>query len=341
MKETQAEKLETSVENNQPEDIEIEVADESTSGENIEAGSPPESETPETKNLQTTENQPPEWANIESRENQPQIEGVPYDTQGKRPSEKIRYSIDFDGLLERAQRGEPLTTAEVEQIYGRFRGMYRENRALDRHLNQLADDNLIFQQGEQDRQKEHTKTEITQALESMDYNKAAELLTQQTQPQTDAPQREIDPQSMQAIDAYQSQLDDHGNYVRPWMQPNHPLQNFALTQATALLNHPELAHADTAEVLGHLDRVMQNITGTNQPQQLSPQSPQTQTRSAPQTLTSDPNIRTIKSVDKLTLSPEQKRVAERIFSKMTPKEAYQRYARGVKAVAITMPKAPE
>ena len=109
---------------------------------------------------QSTAPQPPDWVDVGPRDHLPTIEGVPYDNQGKRPSEVIKNTIDFDKL--RAALADDPTL--YEQIEGRFRGMYRENKALDRYLNQLQKDNLIFQeaqaQQEAVQQREEKKSEL-------------------------------------------------------------------------------------------------------------------------------------------------------------------------------------
>ena len=178
---------------------------ESAAAENGEgdAGSIPEpQEIPQTSEApqpQTPEPYPAEW--MKTQPPQERVEGVPYDRDGRRPSEN---TIDFELLR---QQLDPETFDAVER---RFKGLYRQIKATDRMLNQLGDDNLLLREAETEREatqhRETVKTEITTALESMDYEKVATLLTEQpSQPQTEDTQ--ADPQTLEAIHVWESETD--------------------------------------------------------------------------------------------------------------------------------------
>ena len=279
--------------------------------------------------------QPPEWMNVGPRDNLPKIEGVPYDPQGKRPSEVIRNTIDFDKLRTALADSPEL----FEQIESRFRGMYRENKALDRYLNQLGNDNLLLQEAESERQdtahREQTKSQISEALEGMDYSRVAELITQKPpRAQAEDTQPQADPQTLEAIHAWESETDANGELMRPYVQDGHPLRDFAMTQAQSLLNHPNLKYATTEQVLATLDQVMANVQDSGQQQYVQQQPAQQQPKpTAPEVISGDVNTRTSPastSANKIVLSREQKTVAERIFSRLTPKHAHQKYLSGMK-----------
>ena len=275
---------------------------------------------------------PPDWTETSPPEHR--VEGVPYDSEGKRPSEAIRNSIDFDELR---QQLDPETFAQVEQ---RFRGLYRQVHSVDRHLNQLEKDNILFQeaqaQQEAVQQREVKKSELATALEGMDYERVAALLTDeppQSTQQTDIPPTGVDAQTAQTISAWESETNEEGELLRPYTLDGHPLRDFAMGQATTLLQHPDLQNAPTEQVLAVLDNIMANVQGNQQiPQQQTQQ--QTRPAAAPQPLTSDPNIRPspINSRQKITLDNAQKYTAERLFSGLPPAEAHAKYIGALKKV---------
>jgi hypothetical protein len=320
MKETQAEKLETSVDQHQPEDGEVAV--ELDAGEGIEAGSPPESETPQTT-PQTTETpqtpQPPDWMQTQPPQTVP--DGVPIDSQGKRPSEN---TIDFDLLR---QQLDPETFDEVER---RFKGIYRQIKATDRMLSQLEHDNILLQEAESaQREAEAVKkrtSEISMALQDMDFDKAAGLMTEkETPPKTESPKH--DPKLARTVKEFETEIDDLGNYTHPYMQQNHPLYGFAYSQTKALMDLPQLRNATSQEVLFQLDKIMQNVMNRSTSQQ---QAHTVQKAVTPEVLTGDPNIRTKSPKSKLQLSSEQKYTARRLFSNLKPQEAEVKYLNALK-----------
>lgn len=283
-----------------------------------------------------TEHEPPEWTNLEPREDHPRFDGVPYDADGQRPSERIRYSIDFDRLRQKAEKGEPLTPEEYEQIEGRFRGMYREVRALDRMWNQLQYDQSLFQQQEAEKQYNDWYTnktaELKTAIDNYDSEKQAHIQAELARgPQQEA-QPALDSRTEAIIHEWEQEVDSHGNLVRPYALPDHPLHQFMRQQAASLTAHPMYQNQPVEVILQAVDDVMAGVTGRTQKQSAQPQpTPREAVRRPPEILTDDTNLRTRRNENAVRLDPNQMAVAERIFLQgpnaktMTKEQAHSKY----------------
>jgi hypothetical protein len=122
-------------------------------------------------------------------------------------------------------------------------------------------------------------------------------------------------------------MPDGMNFSRPWAQDWHPLNEFALDQTKALLKHPSFKNSDLETILATVDNIMQPKT------QAPAQEKQTkETKNPPEVLSADGNLRTTKKESKLTLTQDQMMVAERIYPKLSAKDAHTKYLGGLKQI---------
>jgi hypothetical protein len=304
------------------------------------------------------------------------IEGVPYDKQGKRPSDN---TIDFDNLKEK------LSTEEVDQIQKRFNSLYRQVKAQDRYLDQVGKDldqklSQITEQSSSTNQsvekltdvvkdmasdKETAKLQLeindlqarkTQAYQDMDFDAVAKIDTQIMQKLSQPPKIEVPvpetkltsevaqeqqsedlpsftPREQAYINEWANEMAQDGmNFVRPWAQDWHPMNEFALDQTKALLKHPSFKNADLETILVTVDNIMNPNTPTQEiPQEVSQDTKKTG-KTPPEVLSADDNLRTKRTEGKLTLTNDQMMVAERIYPKMAKEEAHKKYLGGLKKI---------
>ena len=294
------------------------------------------------------------------------IEGVPVDKDGKRPSDN---TIDFEKLKE------ILPEDAFNQIEKRFKSLYKQVKRQDAYLDTLqADfstkiDALSVKDKQKDKNVENLasvvaelstkdtsakqlgkvnalKTQIAQAYQDMDFDKVADLTVQLTQTVAQpAPKLEIpepkkeevketkeevkaeplatfSPREQSYLQGWINEVDDKNELVRPWAQSYHPMYNYAFQQTSAMLQHPSLKGADLDTILGQVDTIMDAQLN---PKQEVKETKAEQKQVTPEPLTADTNIRTKKSEDKVTLDRDQQLVAERLYSRLSPKEAHEKY----------------
>jgi hypothetical protein len=189
-----------------------------------------------------------------------------------------------------------------------------------------------------------------QAYQDMDFDKVAELDIQIMQtlsqpqkvelPKIELPKAEekneeettgelpsLTPREQAYVLEWTNEADANGQLIRPWAQPGHPLYSYALGQTDAMLKHPQLKGADLQTVLQTVDHVMlAQMQGEQQQETTQTETKaETKAKEPPEVLTADQNLRTKKTEDKTYLSREQESVAERLFSKLSPKEAHKKY----------------
>ena len=294
------------------------------------------------------------------------IEGVPVDKEGKRPSEN---TIDFEKLKE------VLPEDQFNQIEKRFKSLYKQVKRQDAYLDTLQVDfsSKIDALSVKDKQKDKNVENLTsvvaelstkdtsakqqmevnaltkdlsQAYQDMDFDKVADLTAKLAQkaaqpaPKLETPELKkeevketkeevkgdplatFSPREQSYLQDWINEVNDQGELTRPWAQSYHPMYNYAFQQTSAMLQHPSLKNADLDTILGQVDTIMDA--------QLNPKEQVKETKTeqkqvTPEPLTADPNIRTKKNEDKITLDRDQQLVAERLYSKLSPKEAHEKY----------------
>jgi hypothetical protein len=311
-----------------------------------------------------------EEAKEEQTELKKNIEGVPVDKDGKRPSDN---TIDFEKLKD------ILPEDVFNSVEKRFKSLYKQVKRQDAYLDTLHKDvySKIEELSSKDKQKNKNvenltsvvaelttkdvtarnqlevnelKTQLSQAYQDMDFDKVADLQVQiaqkaiQPAPKIEVPEikeeakaevREevkeeplaaFSPREQVYLQEWINEMGDDGQLMRPWAQSYHPMYDYAFQQTAAMLRHPSLKNADLDTILGQVDAIMDA--------QLNPKTEATETAKepkqvTPEPLTSDTNIRTKKNDNKVVLNRDQQLVAERLYSKLSTKEAHEKYRKSV------------
>ena len=296
------------------------------------------------------------------------IEGVPVDKDGKRPSDK---TIDFEQLKELLPEG---VFDSVEQ---RFKSLYKQTKRQDAYLDTLQADfsskieSLEARYQQKDKNVENLtsvvaelstkdtaakqqmdvnslKKDLSQAYQDMDFDKVADLTAQLTQ-KVAQPASKIELPEPKKEEVKKEEVKDETlaqfspreqSYLQDWI--NEVNDQGQVMRPWAQSGHPMYNYAfqQTSAMLQHpsligadLDTVLKQVD-TIMDAQLNPKQEVKETKEAqkqvtPEPLTSDTNIRTKKNEDKITLDRDQQLVAERLYSKLDAKEAHEKYRKSV------------
>lgn len=237
-----------------------------------------------------------------------------------------------------------------EKVEARFGRIYRQLKVQDDKLNQsdaalrqMAEDNHALMQrlSKQERAQTEAQTnaeigniqaQITAAAENGQYDEVARLTTYLTTKSADlavsraAPEPEpeaapepapaIDPAAQREVNLWANETGDDGQYLRPWAVDGHPQQQEALSIGRQIFADPEWADRSLVSRLGEIERRM------------TPEKPKSKPSPAP-VLSGEGDIRQPAPKPETTLSADQKRVAEMMFSSMPAKDAHRQYAEGM------------
>lgn len=173
------------------------------------------------------------------------------------------------------------------------------------------------QQEQQKDQEElsRLKAAKVEALEKADYRTVAEidekLIEKKSAPEPvreTAP--ELNPDEKSVVNSWAAEVDERGQFKRPYAQPQHPQYRQFLGLVQRIANSVEFSGRPVNDILKEADRVVM-------------QSKPSAAAAPPSTTTRPP------SKNNVELTPEQKRVAERMFffSKVEPtrEKAWERY----------------
>lgn len=201
-----------------------------------------------------------------------------------------------------AEFGDPKVEARFKRIYGHM-------KQYERSLEQAARDNAALaaklealetahSKRETDSTLENLKQERKKAYEAQDFDRIAELdihlarvlaERKESKPEPVAPSPAAQPGWEAEYEEWANEVDDDGNYVRPWaLSKRHPLFEKSARITTEILNDPKFSGATIVEILPEIDARMSR--------EVKPKSK----RAAAPVLGSDDNVRPNKGLPKLT-----------------------------------------
>jgi len=251
---------------------------------------------------------------------------VTQEAEAEAPAEKEGTQfVEFDS---------PEVEKRFRRVYGNMKEYERQNQQLVRdqkallQKTQTLEEKLAsIEQDSTDQRLESLRTEKAAAYEAGEIDKVLEIdekildarvKTSTPEPKAEpAPEPEpegLSPELQHAIDAWSNEVDDGGQYIRPWSHPTHPLYSKALPIAETVLKDPDMQGADTEDFLKEIEKRVTKVFDLNQPK------PRGQT-----VLANDGDV-TPKSGKGVKLNPEQKQVAWRMFPKLSQAEAEKKYA---------------
>jgi len=123
-----------------------------------------------------------------------------------------------------------------------------------------------------------------------------------------------------AMDVWSDERTERGSLMRPWADPNHQLHDKAARAGAAALSDPEIAAKGIDAVLTEIDRIMGIDSGGRAE------------RGVPTNLSGDGNVRPRSGSGGLT--DDQKFYAHKIYNKLSPKEAEEKYLKSAKKLGL-------
>lgn len=175
--------------------------------------------------------------------------------------------VDFDQIPE-GIRG---------PIEERFKRIYGHNKQSERVISQLVQDHKAVIAKLDSAEKERAvknldekldtlRGEKTKALQSADYEKAAQIdeeIIDLKIPKESKPEPKKEPEQYQFSDeektallSWATEKDSEGGVLRPWANPSHSKHARAIEMATAVLHDPDFRDGGMDNVLKEVDRLM-------------------------------------------------------------------------------------
>lgn len=215
---------------------------------------------------------------------------------------------------------DPEMEKRFKRIYGHMKqnerlvdNLVKDNKALLTRLDTMEETDAEEKQtAEVDTLKEAKRT----ALEEGDYDKVMELDDKILDLKVSG-KKELDgskvsksieeehswltPERQTMLLEWAHETDGNGNMLRPWSDPGHPKHMRAIEMASSVMNDPEYAKASDADVMAEIDRMMNAV------EKSADKKP-----NASPVLAGDGNARRRSSSKKITLSNEQKLVAQKM-----------------------------
>lgn len=305
----------------------------------------------------------------ESKEAEPKkIPGVPYDKEGKRPSD---VTVDFNDLPDDIRK-------DWEE---RFNKLYRQVKATDRYLDQVGKDfdaklaKIVDQDTSTSQsverltnvvkdlstEKETAKVQLeinelekrkAQAYQDMDFDAVSkidtEIMRKLSQPQKlELPK--VEPEKKEDKSKSSDNKADEAPVLTPreeaymaeWAnEMSDDGVNFVRPWAHGWHPMNKFVLDQTAALLNHpsfekadLETILATVDNIMNPaQQPEPEKKgkKKEPKNPPEVLSADENLRSKKTEGKLTLTNDQMMVAERIFPKLAKEEAHKKYLGGLK-----------
>lgn len=226
----------------------------------------------------------------------------------------------------------PEVEKRFRRVYGNMKEYERQNQQLVRdqktllQKTQTLEERLAgIEQDSTEQRLESLRSEKAAAYEAGEIDKVLEIdekildartkaSAPKAEPEPEPEPEGLSPELQSAIDSWSNEIDDSGQYVRPWSHPTHPLYRKALPIAQMVLQDEEMQGSSADEFLAEIDKRVTKMFDLNQP------------KSRGQTVLAGDAGVTPKSGKGVKLNAEQKQVAWRMFPKLSQAEAEKKYA---------------